>query len=64
MSQAVIGVIGGSGLYEIEQLTDIGEVVLDTPFGTPSDAYVTGMLEGVRIGGFFLLYASRWYCLT
>lgn len=49
MSQAVIGVIGGSGLYEIEQLTDIREVVLDTPFGAPSDAYVTGMLEGVRM---------------
>ncbi len=49
MSQPVIGVIGGSGLYEIEQLTDIREVVLDTPFGAPSDAYVTGMLDGVKM---------------
>lgn len=49
MSQPVIGVIGGSGLYEIEQLTDIREVVLDTPFGAPSDAYVTGLLDGVKM---------------
>ena len=49
MSQPVIGVIGGSGLYEIEQLTDIGEVVLDTPFGAPSDAYVTGLLDGAKM---------------
>lgn len=49
MSQPVIGVIGGSGLYEIEQLTDIREMVVDTPFGAPSDAYVTGMLDGVKM---------------
>jgi len=44
-----IGVIGGSGLYEIEGLTDISEVTLDTPFGAPSDNFVTGMLEGVKM---------------
>jgi 5'-methylthioadenosine phosphorylase len=49
MSQTTIGVIGGSGLYEIEGLTDLREVTLDTPFGTPSDNYVTGMLEGVKL---------------
>ncbi len=49
MSQPVIGVIGGSGLYEIEQLTDIREEILDTPFGAPSDAYVTGLLDGVKM---------------
>jgi 5'-methylthioadenosine phosphorylase len=49
MSQPVIGVIGGSGLYEIEELTDIQEVVLDTPFGSPSDAYITGVLDGVKM---------------
>ena len=49
MSQPVIGVIGGSGLYEIEELTDIQEVVLDTPFGSPSDAYITGLLDGVKM---------------
>jgi len=49
MSQTTIGVIGGSGLYEIEGLTDLQEVTLDTPFGAPSDSYVTGMLEGVKL---------------
>jgi len=49
MSQMTIGVIGGSGLYEIEGLTDIEEVRLDTPFGEPSDLYITGMLEGVKM---------------
>ena len=49
MEQMTVGVIGGSGLYEIEGLTDIEEVRLDTPFGEPSDAYITGMLEGVKM---------------
>ncbi len=49
MTQPVIGVIGGSGLYEIEGLTDIEEVTLKTPFGAPSDNYVTGMLEDVKM---------------
>jgi 5'-methylthioadenosine phosphorylase len=49
MSQTTIGVIGGSGLYEIEGLTDLREVTLDTPFGAPSDSFVTGMLDGVKM---------------
>ncbi|MDH3997970.1 MAG: S-methyl-5'-thioadenosine phosphorylase [Desulfuromonadales bacterium] len=49
MEQMTVGVIGGSGLYEIEGLTDIEEVRLETPFGDPSDAYITGMLEGVKM---------------
>ncbi len=49
MDQMTIGVIGGSGLYEIEGLTGIEEVRLKTPFGDPSDAYITGMLEGVKM---------------
>ncbi len=49
MSQAKIGVIGGSGLYEIEGLTDIQEAKLDTPFGKPSDIITVGKLEGVGI---------------
>lgn len=49
MSTAVVGVIGGSGLYEIEGLENIEEVTLDTPFGAPSDAYVTGTLDGVKM---------------
>ena len=44
MKQPVIGVIGGSGLYEIEGLTDVQEVTLETPFGSPSDVYITGTL--------------------
>lgn len=49
MSQTTIGVIGGSGLYEMEGLTDLQEVTVDTPFGAPSDSYVTGMLNGVKM---------------
>jgi 5'-methylthioadenosine phosphorylase len=49
MPQAKIGVIGGTGLYDIEGLTDIEEVNIDTPFGKPSDSIVVGKLEGVGI---------------
>ena len=49
MEQMTIGVIGGSGLYEIEGLTDIAEVSIDTPFGAPSDVFITGMLGNVRM---------------
>jgi len=45
--QAVIGVIGGSGLYDIDGLEAVEEVELSTPFGAPSDAYVKGVLGGV-----------------
>ncbi|MGD2184686.1 MAG: S-methyl-5'-thioadenosine phosphorylase [Desulfobacterales bacterium] len=44
-----IGIIGGSGLYAMEELTDAEHVSLETPFGAPSDAYVIGALENVRI---------------
>jgi 5'-methylthioadenosine phosphorylase len=47
--ELVVGVIGGSGLYDIEGLTEIREVALSTPFGAPSDAYVCGVLDGVRV---------------
>ena len=49
MPQAKIGVIGGTGLYDIEGLTDIEEVNIDTPFGKPSDTITIGKLEGVGI---------------
>ncbi len=48
-AQAKIGIIGGSGLYQMEGLTDIHEVSLDTPFGKPSDNYILGTLEGQRV---------------
>ncbi|MGD8818224.1 MAG: S-methyl-5'-thioadenosine phosphorylase, partial [Acidobacteriota bacterium] len=49
MSQPRIGVIGGSGLYEMEELTDREEVRVATPFGDPSDAFIIGTLEGRRV---------------
>lgn len=49
MSQVKIGVIGGSGLYKMEGLTDVEEVAISTPFGDPSDKYVIGTLAGQRV---------------
>ena len=49
MPQAKIGVIGGTGLYDVEGLTDIEEVEINTPFGKPSDAITIGRLEGVEV---------------
>jgi len=44
-----IGIIGGSGLYEMEALTNSTHVSLDTPFGAPSGPYRVGRLEGIRV---------------
>ena len=44
-----IGIIGGSGLYDMEGLTEREEVRLTTPFGDPSGPYVTGTLRGRRV---------------
>jgi len=49
MPQAKIGVIGGTGLNDMEGMTDIEEVNIDTPFGRPSDAIIVGRLGGVGI---------------
>ena len=49
MSTPVIGVIGGSGLYDIEGLTDMDWQSIDSPFGTPSDDILFGMLDGVAM---------------
>ncbi|HUO59510.1 MAG TPA: S-methyl-5'-thioadenosine phosphorylase [Candidatus Acidoferrales bacterium] len=46
---AEIGIIGGSGLYNMKGLTDTQEVRLETPFGTPSEAYVIGTLSGRKV---------------
>ncbi|MFH1782685.1 MAG: S-methyl-5'-thioadenosine phosphorylase [Candidatus Omnitrophota bacterium] len=46
---AKIGIIGGSGLYNIDSLNNIKEVKMDTPFGDPSDSYTTGTLEGIEV---------------
>ncbi|MFQ5743328.1 MAG: S-methyl-5'-thioadenosine phosphorylase [Acidobacteriota bacterium] len=49
MSTPRIGVMGGSGLYEMEELRDREEVRVTTPFGDPSDVYVLGTLDGVPV---------------
>jgi len=49
MSEWVLGVIGGSGLYEIDGLEDKGWVSVDTPWGAPSDQLLTGTLGGVKL---------------
>lgn len=45
----VVGVIGGSGLYDIEGLTDVRHERVETPFGAPSDEFVVGTLDGQKI---------------
>ncbi|WP_417279907.1 S-methyl-5'-thioadenosine phosphorylase [Celeribacter sp.] len=47
--QRVIGVMGGSGVYEIDGLKDAAWQTLETPWGDPSDALLTGTLEGVKM---------------
>jgi 5'-methylthioadenosine phosphorylase len=49
MTERTLGIIGGSGLYELPGLEQRREVVVDTPFGPPSDALVTGTMHGVRM---------------
>ena len=49
MEQVKIGIIGGSGLYQMPELSDVKEVVVDTPFGKTSDAFIIGTLEGERV---------------
>ena len=49
MDTAKIGIIGGSGLYQMAELKDVAEVELDTPFGRPSDAFILGTLGDERV---------------
>ncbi|MGH9391434.1 MAG: S-methyl-5'-thioadenosine phosphorylase, partial [Vicinamibacteria bacterium] len=44
-----VGIMGGSGLYEMEGIESVERVDLDTPFGAPSDSFVTGTLDGKRV---------------
>ena len=57
-----VGVIGGSGLYEMEGLEDIQWIKVRTPFGDPSDAYCTGRFGGRRV--IFLPRHGRGHRLT
>jgi 5'-methylthioadenosine phosphorylase len=47
--RARVGIIGGSGLYDVEGMADLREVRLETPFGAPSDAYLVGRLYGQSV---------------
>ena len=49
MEQVKIGIIGGSGLYEMSELTERTEITLETPFGPPSDNFVVGTVRGKRV---------------
>src|SRR5574341_2692729 len=49
MTAAKIGIIGGSGLYQMPELTDVEEMKVQTPFGDPSDNFGLGTLEGERV---------------
>ncbi len=62
MATAQIGIIGGSGLYQMPELKDVEEVRVETPFGDPSDLFITGTLEGVRVA--FLPRHGRGHRLT
>lgn len=44
-----IGIIGGSGLYEIQGIENIEDISVDTPFGGPSDKFTCGILDGVEV---------------
>lgn len=49
MAEAKVGIIGGTGLYDMEGMTEVKEVLVKTPFGEPSDAILLGTLEGVGL---------------
>ncbi len=62
MSEVRLAVIGGSGVYDMEALTDIEERQISTPFGAPSDAIIIGTLSGKRVA--FLPRHGRGHRLT
>ncbi|MDQ3710781.1 MAG: S-methyl-5'-thioadenosine phosphorylase [Acidobacteriota bacterium] len=62
MEQVNIGIIGGSGLYQMPELKNIREIEVDTPFGKPSDAFIVGELENVKVA--FLPRHGRGHKLT
>jgi 5'-methylthioadenosine phosphorylase len=61
LAQAEIGIIGGSGLYSMPGLAEVKEVRLTTPFGDPTEAYITGVLEGRKVA--FLARHGRGHML-
>ena len=49
MAQAQVGIIGGSGLYQMDELQDVEEVSVETPFGEPSGKFILGKLGGKQV---------------
>lgn len=49
MENVNIGIIGGSGLYQMPELENVREIEVETPFGRPSDAFIVGELDGVTV---------------
>lgn len=49
MTDYTIGVVGGSGLYQMDAITVLEERRIETPFGEPSDAFILGELDGVKV---------------
>lgn len=49
MEKVTIGIIGGSGLYQMPELQNVREQRVETPFGDPSDAFIIGELDGVTV---------------
>ncbi len=62
MEKVNIGIIGGSGLYQMPELENVREVPVSTPFGDPSDAFIVGELDGVTVA--FLPRHGRGHKLT
>ncbi|HVF29341.1 MAG TPA: S-methyl-5'-thioadenosine phosphorylase [Pyrinomonadaceae bacterium] len=62
MEKVNIGIIGGSGLYQMPELQNVREQKVETPFGDPSDAFIIGELEGVTVA--FLPRHGRGHKLT
>ena len=62
LTQARLGVLGGSGLYAMEGLEDIQEIAVDTPFGPPSDSLRLGRLGGIEV--VFLARHGRHHSFT
>jgi 5'-methylthioadenosine phosphorylase len=62
MAEAKVGVIGGTGLYQIEGMTNVKEMKVKTPFGDPSDAITLGEIDGVNVA--FLPRHGRGHLIT
>lgn len=62
MEKINIGIIGGSGLYQMPELENVREIPVETPFGVPSDVFIVGELEGVTVA--FLPRHGRGHKLT